>query len=76
MFPDDDQVKRMPKQEEQIQEPERPKVDEQKIKDMQEKRDEKKLQEVGQEIKDKFGMEEFDIEVKKIEKEQRQQEQN
>ena len=43
---------------------------------MQEKRDEKKLQEVGQEIKDKFGMEEFDIEVKKIDKEQKQQEQN
>lgn len=29
--------------------------------------DEKKLENVGQQIKDKFGMEEFDVEVKKIE---------
>ena len=44
---------------------------EEKIKPLSERNtEEQKLKEVGEQIKDKFGMEEFEVEVNKIEKDQ------
>ena len=64
MFPDDEDDDKRSYQSEEAMKPEVP-VRQPTVEELA-KKDEAKMQQLSNEIKDKFGMQEFDIEIKKI----------
>ena len=64
MFPDEDEDDKRSYQSEEAMKPEVP-VKQPTAEELA-KKDEKKMQQLSNEIKDRFGMQEFDIEIKKI----------